>query len=108
MFHVIVYADIDECSTGEHACSYQCANTDGSYSCLCPTGFQLLEDNHTCLGEMANVEPILHKDIMSYTCIIIEYLHKSTHNSSCFIMKFSDIIFTLLLIIIITCVFRNF
>ncbi|XP_064481553.1 sushi, von Willebrand factor type A, EGF and pentraxin domain-containing protein 1-like isoform X2 [Ornithodoros turicata] len=40
--------DIDECVTGEHACSHICVNTLGSYECSCPQGMVLNLDNKTC------------------------------------------------------------
>uniref|UniRef100_A0A2R5L425 Uncharacterized protein n=1 Tax=Ornithodoros turicata TaxID=34597 RepID=A0A2R5L425_9ACAR len=41
--------DIDECVTGEHACSHICVNTLGSYKCRCPQGMALNLDNKTCV-----------------------------------------------------------
>ena len=40
--------DIDECSTGR-PCSQLCANTNGSYVCLCRPGYLLGSDNITAL-----------------------------------------------------------
>ena len=41
---------IDECALGLHACSHACSNTDPSeyYTCSCPTGYRLGNDEHTC------------------------------------------------------------
>ncbi|XP_064481560.1 sushi, von Willebrand factor type A, EGF and pentraxin domain-containing protein 1-like isoform X2 [Ornithodoros turicata] len=41
--------DIDECVTGEHACSHICVNSLGSYKCKCPQGMALNLDNKTCV-----------------------------------------------------------
>ena len=45
-------ADIDECDRGNGGCSDGCTNTEGSYQCSCPEGYQLMEDGHTCEGEV--------------------------------------------------------
>ncbi len=42
--------DIDECRIGEHNCEKGCLNVPGSYHCLCPLGFKLNKDGHTCSG----------------------------------------------------------
>lgn len=40
--------DINECEYGSHQCSHSCHNTEGSYSCSCPHGLRLSEDEQTC------------------------------------------------------------
>ena len=42
--------DIDECSKGNGGCQFKCENTDGSFQCICPTGFMLSPDKVTCIG----------------------------------------------------------
>ncbi|XP_055910382.1 fibrillin-2 isoform X2 [Eupeodes corollae] len=37
--------DIDECSESKHTCSHICFNTEGSFVCQCPIGFQVMEGN---------------------------------------------------------------
>ena len=44
------YTDIDECEVDNGGCEEMCVNTPGSYHCLCPRGFILQDDNHTCEG----------------------------------------------------------
>lgn len=43
------HLDIDECWEQNGGCEGSCENTVGSYHCLCPLGYQLNYDNHTCL-----------------------------------------------------------
>lgn len=40
--------DVDECYEGTSGCQ-QCINTEGSYECTCPGGFDLAEDGKTCI-----------------------------------------------------------
>ena len=49
------FLEIDECSEGLSSCNMQCINTIGSYYCTCFTGFQLMNDNHTCNGEVSQL-----------------------------------------------------
>lgn len=43
--------DRDECSGGPSPCSHACHNVPGRFSCSCPTGFALAEDDRNCRGE---------------------------------------------------------
>ena len=45
------YVDIDECTNGPNDCdvNFECVNTPGSFTCECPTGFEINEGN--CEGE---------------------------------------------------------
>ncbi|XP_037938996.1 fibrillin-2 [Teleopsis dalmanni] len=40
--------DIDECSDGISGCEH-CVNTEGSFECSCPAGYELAEDEKTCI-----------------------------------------------------------
>lgn len=40
--------DIDECEYNTHSCSHTCYNTVGSYTCKCPEGLHLSNDERTC------------------------------------------------------------
>lgn len=42
--------DVDECAMPAvvHGCAHGCKNTYGSYECVCPPGYSLLEDKRTC------------------------------------------------------------
>ena len=42
----MLFSDIDECSLG--VCAHSCTNTDGGYTCGCPTGYELQSDGRTC------------------------------------------------------------
>ncbi|XP_056395554.1 LOW QUALITY PROTEIN: hemicentin-2 [Hyla sarda] len=39
--------DIDECQQ-RNPCQHECRNTEGSYQCLCPSGYRLLPNNRNC------------------------------------------------------------
>uniref|UniRef100_A0A1I8GCU0 EGF-like domain-containing protein n=1 Tax=Macrostomum lignano TaxID=282301 RepID=A0A1I8GCU0_9PLAT len=41
-------SDTDECALGFHACRHGCANTPGSFRCLCPPGYRLAADGRNC------------------------------------------------------------
>lgn len=44
-------ADIDECERNPSVCyGGVCENTDGSFKCVCPSGYQLSEDTSACEG----------------------------------------------------------
>ena len=47
---ILKYTDIDECSSGSNNCAEQafCMNTDGSFYCVCNTGYS--GDGITCTG----------------------------------------------------------
>ena len=47
--------DIDECATDNGGCQATCTNELGSYSCGCPVGFMLEddEDGESCIGNQA-------------------------------------------------------
>ena len=44
-------ADTDECNTGNGGCEHNCANTVGSFTCSCDTGYLLEEDGFNCSGK---------------------------------------------------------
>lgn len=45
------YLDIDECALSISGCSHNCTNSNGSYFCTCYPGFEILNDNRTCIGK---------------------------------------------------------
>ena len=46
------YIDTDECTDGTDNCTHGCVNTEGSYYCTCPGGYELKDDNKTCVGKL--------------------------------------------------------
>ena len=48
---LILSADIDEYHNSTHNCDHLCSNSMGSYECSCNKGFELGEDEHSCLGK---------------------------------------------------------
>lgn len=48
--------DLDECRV-RSLCQHACQNTEGSYYCLCPSGYRLLPSGKNCQGELARASP---------------------------------------------------
>lgn len=66
MHKLLLIPDIDECSTGAgncgcangiSGCSASCTNNDGSYECVCSTGYVLFSDGATCIGKNKQISP---------------------------------------------------
>ena len=47
---IIVYLDVDECSVNNGGCNQTCFNNQGSFTCGCNDGYQLMGDNKSCYG----------------------------------------------------------
>ena len=46
-----LFLDFDECEHNTtHSCAHLCVNTEGSYQCSCPEGYQLAPDGRNCSG----------------------------------------------------------
>ena len=62
--------DINECEIGDHNCynSTYCNDTTDSYSCSCPTGYELADDGHSCDGIdlLYNVHAYLYNYALNY------------------------------------------
>ena len=50
------FADVNECTTGEHKCdaNADCNNTDGSFECTCKAGYS--GNGFYCIGDYILVE----------------------------------------------------
>ena len=48
-FRVIL--DTDECARNISGCNQNCTNTKGSYVCSCYPGYEIENDNKTCIGK---------------------------------------------------------
>ena len=46
-----LFLDIDECVRNISGCNQNCTNTNGSYFCSCYAGYEILNDNRTCVGK---------------------------------------------------------
>ena len=71
-YNQISPSDIDECTDGTDNCTGECVNTEGSYLCTCSAGYELRDDNNTCVGELT-------LDILYDRQNIIKY---SIHNNN--------------------------
>ena len=47
---LIIYADINECNEDNGGCSQICNNTNSSHFCSCLPGYNLTNDNISCIG----------------------------------------------------------
>ena len=51
-----VCVDVDECARPDRGgCSHECVNTQGSYECVCPPGYRVIDDHKTCRGLLSIV-----------------------------------------------------
>ena len=46
----LLYTDTNECAKQNGGCSHVCVNDIGSYHCVCPSGYRIAPDGHTCQG----------------------------------------------------------
>ena len=49
MFPSHFVSDLNECANKNGGCTHTCANTLGGYYCTCAQGFQLAQDQKTCI-----------------------------------------------------------
>ena len=62
--------DLDECATGVDECDQNCANTIGSYTCSCGTGWNLNSDGFHCDGKTHFTHARSSSDIYYVACIV--------------------------------------
>ena len=43
--YIALFTDIDECKRSPGICESDCINTEGSFKCSCPRGYQSVGDN---------------------------------------------------------------
>ena len=55
----INFIGINKCLVNNGGCEHQCVNTEGSYYCTCNEGFQLIDNKHSCEGNIDN-EQLTH------------------------------------------------
>ena len=65
--HDFICVDINECQTDNGGCTQTCDNTDGSYQCSCWKGYELNDDNHTCVGKIIVVILDNYVDFSEFT-----------------------------------------
>ena len=47
---MLCFPDVNECDRQNGGCEHECVNEVGSHHCLCPDGYVLTDDHHTCKG----------------------------------------------------------
>ena len=47
---MFVAADINECDTNNGGCEGTCTDNGGGYECSCGDGYELSNNNHSCIG----------------------------------------------------------
>ena len=50
-YSLLCVSDNNECLDNNGQCQSVCINTPGSFSCSCESGFLLLTDGRSCVGE---------------------------------------------------------
>ena len=58
---------------GSDNCDHSCSNTDGSFICLCDSGFTLASDGHTCNGILIEIQ---HAIGSTYTFLLLPVYYR--------------------------------
>lgn len=97
--------DIDECAEGTSGCQ-MCVNTEGSYECTCPSGYDLAEDEKTCVdidecsivaeeGEYGAAYKLCSHGCLntegSFLCLCPPMLHLSDDGRTCAVDTCADL-----------------
>ena len=96
-------ADINECNGNERLCDMNCHNTEGSYTCSCEEGFQLLQygkclDIDECLTNNGGCEGLCLNSNGSYTCSSLSTSSSDVNTYLLIILIILAIVLILLLI----------
>lgn len=74
------FPDIDECESNNGGCEDKCVNTEGSFTCACRPGFQLVGSRCLDINECARGSATCEQDCVntegSYTCTCQEGFEK--------------------------------
>ena len=88
--------DIDECAEGTDDCAQVCVNEGGSYSCSCPSGYQLASDGRRCTDidecaeNMGNCSHNCTNTIGGYYCSCDSGYRIASDNHECDGKAYSD------------------
>ena len=98
-----VCVDINECDGNERLCDMNCHNTEGSYTCSCEEGFQLLQhgkclDIDECLTNNGGCEGLCLNSNGSYTCSSLSTSSSDVNTYLLIILIILAIVLILLLI----------
>ena len=71
--------DIDECTDGTDNCTDGCVNTEGSYYCTCSEGYELMDGNNTCVGELTLSYSSCMKDYIKLKIIFFKIVLRHSY-----------------------------
>lgn len=65
-------SDIDECSQLPEICTFgTCSNTEGSFTCLCPEGFQISASGRRCIGNRGCGRDPDREEVAECVCVCV-------------------------------------
>ena len=78
------HLDINECLTSNGGCAQNCANTIGSFTCSCNSGYSLNTDNRTCAGKIMLINKIsTHEHFSKLPFHYLDINECQTSNGGC-------------------------